>query len=207
MRDFSKSQIAVLGAGKMGGIMVKALIGMHPVASNKIRATVGHESRAHDLSQKLGVTVTTDNVAAVDGADVIFICVKPQVVQEVMEQISDKVTAKQLVISVAASVHTSQIESELGAGMPVIGAMPNTPCVLGQGMAASCKGQYAATQHVHAACALFHDVGPTMVVVSQTTTPLTFLEELHRALMLLRRSPRRECSQIPSLSSLCTLLA
>ena len=90
-------------------------------------------------------------MAAVDGADIVLVCVKPQVVQEVMEQISDKVTAKQLVISVAASVHTSQIESALGAGMPVIRAMPNTPCVLGQGMTALCKGQYATAEHGEAA--------------------------------------------------------
>jgi len=81
MRDFSKSSVAVLGAGKMGGILVKALIEKHRLSPTKIRATVGHESRAHELSHKLGVAVTTDNVAAVDGADIIFICVKPQVVQ------------------------------------------------------------------------------------------------------------------------------
>jgi pyrroline-5-carboxylate reductase len=164
MRDFSKSQIAVLGAGKMGSILVKALIEKHQLSPNKIRATVGHEARARDLSHKLGVVVTTDNVSAVDGADVIFICVKPQVVQELTEQIADKVTAKQLVISVAASVHTSQIENALGAGVPVIRAMPNTPCVLGQGMTALCKGQYTEPSHVEAASALFNAVGRTVVV-------------------------------------------
>jgi pyrroline-5-carboxylate reductase len=164
MRDFSKSSVAVLGAGKMGGILVKALIEKHRLSPTKIRATVGHESRAHELSHKLGVAVTTDNVAAVDGADIIFICVKPQVVQEMAEQIADKVTAKQLVISVAASVHTSQIEGALGAGVPVIRAMPNTPCVLGQGMTALCKGQYIDAAHVEDAVALFNAVGRTVVV-------------------------------------------
>ncbi len=162
--DFSKSRIAVLGAGKMGGILVKALLEKHQLLPERVRATVGHESRAHELSHKLGVSVTTDNVAAVDGADVILVCVKPQVVQELMEQIADKVTAKQLVISVAASVHTSQIETALGAGVPVIRAMPNTPCVLGQGMTALCKGQYAEIEHVDAASALFNVVGRTVVV-------------------------------------------
>ncbi len=85
--DFSKSHIAVLGAGKIGGILVKALIEKHQLLPERVRATVGHESRAHDLSHKLGVAVTTDNLAAVDGADVILVCVKPQVVQELMEQI------------------------------------------------------------------------------------------------------------------------
>src|SRR5438874_13497825 len=118
MRDFSKSSVAVLGAGKMGGILVKALIEKHRLSPTRIRATVGHETRAHELSHKLGVTVTTDNVAAVDGADVILICVKPPAVQEGAEQIADKVPAQQVVILVAASVHTAQIESAHLAGVP-----------------------------------------------------------------------------------------
>ena len=162
--DFSKSRVAILGAGKMGGILVKALVEKHQISPERVRATVAHESRAHDLSHKLGVPVTTDNVAAVTGADVILVCVKPQVVQEVMEQIAEKVSANQLVISVAASVHTSQIEAALGAGVPVVRAMPNTPCVLGQGMTALCQGQYAKPEHVEAASALFNVVGRTVVV-------------------------------------------
>jgi pyrroline-5-carboxylate reductase len=118
-RDFSKSRVAVLGAGKMGGILVKALIDKHRIPADRVQATVAHETRAHELSHKLGVKVTTDNVSAVDGADIVFVCVKPQVVQELMETISDKVSADQLVISVAASVHTSQIENALGGGVPV----------------------------------------------------------------------------------------
>ena len=162
--DFSKSRIAVLGAGKMGGILVKALIEKHRLSPERVRATVAHESRVLELSRKLGVTVTTDNLAAVKGADVIFVCVKPQVVQELMEQIRPKVSAKQLVISVAASVHTSQIESALGKKVPVVRAMPNTPCVLGQGMTALCKGKLAQPEHVEAASALFNAVGRTVVV-------------------------------------------
>ena len=60
--DFSKQRIAVLGAGKMGGILVKALIEKHQIAPERVRATVAHETRAHELSHKLGVAVTTDNV-------------------------------------------------------------------------------------------------------------------------------------------------
>src|SRR5439155_13768707 len=121
--DFSKGRIAVLGAGKMGGILVKALIEKHLLSPERVRATVAHESRVRELSHKLGVPVTTDNLAAVDGANLILVCVKPKVVQELIEQIRPKVSPKQLVISVAASVHTSQIESALGGKVPVIRAM------------------------------------------------------------------------------------
>ncbi len=162
--DFSKSRIAVLGAGKMGGILVKALIEKHQLSPERVRATVGHESGAGELSRKLGVAVGIDNLAAVDGADVILICVKPQVVQELAAQIASTVSPSQLVISVAASVSTGQIEKALGRNIPVVRAMPNTPCALGQGITALCKGKFALPQHVDAASALFNAVGRTVVV-------------------------------------------
>lgn len=163
-KDFSKSRIAVLGAGKMGGILVKALVEKHNIPPDRVRATVAHEARARELSRKLGVKVTTDNSAAVDGANLVLVCVKPQVVQELMEEISDNISPKQLIISVAASVHTSQIESAHGGNIPVVRAMPNTPCVLGQGMTALCKGKFAKPEHIETAAALFNAVGRTVVV-------------------------------------------
>src|SRR5262249_28383546 len=112
--DLSGKRVAVLGAGKNGGIFLKALLGKGLVSPKLHFATVHHEERARALSEKLGVTVGTDNLAAVRGADIVLVCVKPQVVQEVMEQIRPNITGKQLIISVAASVATTQIEQALG---------------------------------------------------------------------------------------------
>lgn len=162
--DFSGKRVAVLGAGKMGSILLKALVEKGLLAKKLIRATVGHEERARAVSAKLGVPVTTDNLAAVKDADIVFVCVKPQVVQEVMEQIRPHVSKKQLIISVAASVPTSQIEAALKIDAPVIRAMPNTPCALGCGMTALCKGKFASSHDVEAASALFSVVGRTVVV-------------------------------------------
>jgi pyrroline-5-carboxylate reductase len=94
----------------------------------------------------------------------VFVCVKPQVVQEVMEQIRPNVSSKQLIISVAASVPTSQIEKALGLEVAVVRAMPNTPCLRGCGMTALCKGKFADAAQVETACALFNVVGKTVVV-------------------------------------------
>lgn len=162
--DLSGKRVAVLGAGKMGGILLKALLEKGLLVPAATAATVQHEDRARALTEKLGIAVGTENLAAVRGADIIFVCVKPQVVQEVMEQIRPNVTAGQLIISVAASVPTSQIEKALGCDAAVIRAMPNTPCVLGCGMTAICKGKFATPQQVETACALFSVVGKTVVV-------------------------------------------
>ncbi len=162
--DLSGKRVAVLGAGKIGGILLKALLEKGLLSAQSTSATVQHEERARSLSEKLGVPVGTDNAAAVRHADIVLVCVKPQVVQEVMEQIRASVSKKQLIISVAASVPTSQIEKALAKEVPVVRAMPNTPCLLGCGMTALCQGKFADARHVEAACALFNVVGKTVVV-------------------------------------------
>ena len=123
-----------------------------------------HPDRALRLAEKLHIDVGTDNVKAVQDADIIFICVKPQTVQEVLEEIRSHISPGQLVISVAASVSTSQIESVLGVKTAVVRAMPNTPCALGVGMTGLCKGSYVSAEQIALACPLFDVVGRTVVV-------------------------------------------
>lgn len=160
----SAKRVVVLGAGKMGGILLKAWLDKGLLSREQTTATVQHEDRAHNLTQKLGIAVGTDNAAAVRDADIILVCVKPQVVESVMREIHAKISGEQLIISVAASVPTSQFERALGKQVPVVRAMPNTPCVLGCGMTALCKGQFADARHLETASALFKVVGRTVVV-------------------------------------------
>lgn len=162
--DLSKKRVAVLGAGKMGGILVKALLEKKVLSPSLTTATVQHEERAHALGKKLGIPVGTDNVSAARNADIVFLCVKPQAVQGVVEEIRPHVGLETLVISVAASVPTSHIEKALAASVPVVRAMPNTPCAIGHGMTALCRGQHAGVQHLEVASALFNVVGRTVVV-------------------------------------------
>src|SRR5919199_6888601 len=125
----SSKRVAVLGAGKMGSILLQALLNEGVISQATASATVAYADRAKAVANKLNIKVGTDNVAAIRNADIIFICVKPQVVVDVAKQIRTQVTPKQLIISVAASVPTQLIEGALKGEVPVIRAMPNTPCV------------------------------------------------------------------------------
>src|SRR5512138_700690 len=81
------SRLAVLGAGKMGSILLQALLGQRFVTPSQVRATVKHAEKAARLSRDLGVAVTTDNPAAVAKSDVIVLAVKPQSVAEVLAEV------------------------------------------------------------------------------------------------------------------------
>src|SRR5215471_7426069 len=141
--DLTGKKVAFLGAGKMGGIILQALLKNGLLSAKSTSATVAHPERAKALAAKLKVKVGTDNVDAAMGADIIVIAVKPQVVEEVIREISAHVSAKSLIVSVAASVPTVMIEKNLSPSVPVVRAMPNTPCIMGEGMTAICKGKHA----------------------------------------------------------------
>lgn len=156
-------RVAVLGLGKIGGILLEGLL-KAGLAPERACATVRHPERARTLSEKLPVKVGTDNRAAARGATLILVAVKPQNVGELLEQIRPEVTPATLVVSVAASVPTGYIEARLDAGVPVVRAMPNTPCQVGAGMTGLCKGSHATDAHLAAARRLFDTVGRTVVV-------------------------------------------
>ena len=98
--------VAVLGAGKMGGILLQAFLKQQMLAPDQLRATVAHEDRASALSAQWGVEVSTDNVAAARAADVILVGVKPFQVPALIAEIKPALTPQKLIISFAASVKT-----------------------------------------------------------------------------------------------------
>jgi pyrroline-5-carboxylate reductase len=159
-----KKKVAVLGAGKMGSILVQSFLKDGLLTPSQTWTTAAHAERARLLKKKLKVHAGTDNAEAVRNADVIFLCVKPQVVADVIGEIRAHVSAHQLLISVAASVPTEMIERGLEKEVPVVRAMPNTPCALGAGMTALCKGKFAQKHHLDTATKFFDAVGRTVVV-------------------------------------------
>jgi len=159
----SERRIAVIGVGKIGGILLQGLLkaGLSP---DRAFPTVRRPERARALSTQLALAVTTDNRAAAREAEIILLCVKPQNVREVLEEIRPEVTPDKLLVSVVASVPTSFIEDVLRAPVPVVRAMPNTPCVVGKGMTGLCRGKHATQAHVETAQLFFDTVGRTVLV-------------------------------------------
>lgn len=174
-KTLSKKKVAFLGAGKMGGIILQALLKNGLLSPQATRATVAHPERARALASKLKIKVGTDNAEAANGADIIVIAVKPQVVEEVVREISGVIGPKQLIISVAASVPTSMIEKNLPPAVPVIRAMPNTPCILASGMTAICKGRHAGAGDLALAGHMFEVVGRTVVLDEKHMDAVTAL--------------------------------
>jgi pyrroline-5-carboxylate reductase len=171
----SDMKLAVLGTGKLGGILLRAYLKQELFSGKRVTATVKHAEKAAAMAKELGVSVTTDNRKAVSGADIVLLGVKPQVVGDVLKEIAPELTENSLVISVAASVPTSYIEQRLGGKVPVVRAMPNTPASVGCGMTGICRGAHAGAEHLETARAMFNAVGRTVVVDEKNMDAVTGL--------------------------------
>jgi pyrroline-5-carboxylate reductase len=157
-------RVAVLGAGKMGGILLQAFLKQNLFAPAQICATVAHQERALALSTQWGVDVSTDNVAAARESDLILLGVKPFQVPDLVEEIRPALSKDKTLVSFAASIKTRAIEDAAGLDIGVIRAMPNTPSALGAGAAALCRGRFVSAQQMELAERIFATVGRTVVV-------------------------------------------
>ena len=207
-RKTESKKLAVLGAGKMGGILLQAFLSSGIVAKGDLRATVAHEKRAETLSRQFEIPVTQDNRSAARHADIIFICVKPQGVADVLQAIRGELKSDKLVISVAASVPTGYIEERLGAKVPVVRAMPNTPAMVGAGITALAGGSSATAGDLETACKLFETVGKTVVVDEKHMDAVTGLSASGPAFLYIVLESLAEAGVKVGLSrELATLLA
>jgi pyrroline-5-carboxylate reductase len=157
-------RVAILGTGKMGGILLQAFLKNNLLGPDQIFATVHHPERAQALSVQYGIEMTTDNLAAASQADVILLGVKPVQVPALIEEIRPALSPQKVVISIAASVKTRSIEDAAKCDLAVIRAMPNTPAMLAAGVTALCAGRFVTEEQMAIAQRIFQTVGRTVVV-------------------------------------------
>ena len=151
--------LGFLGGGNMAGALVKGLLHAKVVPPEKIMVSDVKPERLAFLKEKHGVVTTTDNHALVRACDVVVLAVKPQVIDKVLEGASADFHAGQLVVSVAAGVPVSAIESRLPDGVHVVRSMPNTPATVDAGATAIAPGTFATDADLEVARKLFAAVG------------------------------------------------
>ena len=133
-----QSKVAVIGAGVMGEALIAALIssGVNP---NRITISEKREERAQELIAKYSIKVE-ELASNVSKADAILLVVKPQDMGSVLEEIKGSINPEAVVITFAAGKTISFIRHSLRTSNPVVRVMPNTPTLVGKGMAAASIG-------------------------------------------------------------------
>lgn len=174
-KEIKVRKLALIGAGKLGEGLLSSLLASQLVPVENVAVTVAHQPRADYLAEKYGVDAGTNNVKAVSGADLVLIALKPQQVRGFLHGVKKHLRRDALIISAAASVTIAMIERELDHPARVIRAMPNTPCLIRQGMTSIARGRHATAEDVRLAEVLFSSMGRTAVVDEKHMDAITGL--------------------------------
>jgi pyrroline-5-carboxylate reductase len=163
---FKQQHIAILGTGTMGRTIATGLVRSGVTSPAHLVVTNRTAQKAQALARDLGVRVAATCADACKDADVVIICVKPNDMLSVAHRLRESgvLWPRTHVISIAAGVTTETIERVFGATIPVVRAMPNTPCLVGSGMTIIAKGTYATTEHLDIAKEMFLPFGRCLVL-------------------------------------------
>ena len=133
MSPLSDRRIATIGTGVMAEAMIAGLLRGQLVAPDRIRASHPRADRRADLESKYGIATTASNAEAVEGADVVLLAIKPQMLVRVGRELRGRLRGDQLVLSIIAGATTNALSGAL-EHRRIVRSMPNTPAQLGRGM-------------------------------------------------------------------------
>lgn len=157
-----RGMLAVLGAGVMGETVLSGLL-RAGWDVGRIVATDRREERQVELAETYGIRMLS-NVEAVSEADTVLLIVKPQDMNDLLDEISSALRTDALVVSLCAGIATAQIEGKLVAGAAVVRVMPNTPAQVDEGMATISPGSHATAEHLDRVTRILSATGRVLTV-------------------------------------------
>jgi pyrroline-5-carboxylate reductase len=168
-------KIGFLGGGAMAGALLTGLVGSGAVAARDVYVSDISKERLELLKSSLNINIIHDNCELVRLADIVILAVKPGVVQPVLLEVAGSLKNCQTIISIAAGISTTVLESAAGNDAAVIRVMPNTPALVGEGASAVCAGSKAVRADVERALAVFKAVGRVVEVPESMMDAVTGL--------------------------------
>lgn len=164
--------IAIIGGGNLGSAIAQGLIKSDTKASN-ITITRRNLSKIDHL-KKEGFQLTTNNVDAVKNARLVFLCVQPKQLSDLLSEIKSSLNTDQIIVSTITGVSTEEIAAHIEKKIPIVRAMPNTAIAIGKSMTCLCAKD-ADEKHLAEVQKVFNALGETLVIEERLMKAATVL--------------------------------
>jgi pyrroline-5-carboxylate reductase len=168
-------RIGFLGAGKMATALARAWLEAERVTRDRLSASDPVPEARTAFEKETGARVHPENAVTTAQSDVLILAVKPQNMAALLADIGPTVTARHLVISVAAGINLSQLAKGLGTGPRLIRVMPNTPCLVGASASAYAAADTATADDIALVDDLLNAVGRAFPVPEKLLDAVTGL--------------------------------
>jgi len=160
-------RIGFLGSGNMAEAIIHGLIGSGMVGEAAISASDRDIERLNSIVEKYGIEGYSKNFETARRSDIVILAVKPQSIDEVLQDIREELTSEKLLISIAAGVKIARIAAALKEGVKIVRVMPNTPSLVLSGVSAVCAGNNVSEKEKETVMALFGAVGKAVAIADE----------------------------------------
>lgn len=157
-------KLGFIGMGNMGGAILKGYLSRGICDPKEIIAFDVDEEKIRSLANEWGITVAKSEAHVVKNADMVILAIKPNVYDIVLSSISDALTDKTVLVSIAAGIRLSYLEGFFNKNIKAIRVMPNTPALTGKGMSALCFNRHVSEKEIWEATELFKILGLVEIV-------------------------------------------
>ena len=176
---------AFIGCGNMAGAILGGMLKTGIAKPEEIICSAPSEATRARAAAEFGVAVTADNSEAASGAEVVFLCVKPQIFPETADELSKAIPEDALIISIIGGRTITDLEKALTPGgayeadedededdeeaayvttRKIVRVMPNTPALVGEGMSALAANENVSEAELDQALAIFRALGQAEMV-------------------------------------------
>ena len=159
--------VGFIGAGNMGEVLIRGLIQSGSVKKSDIIASDINQERLASITRNYGIRTTKSNVELVEKASIVIIAVKPQNIDDLLDELSASSHENHLFISIAAGVVTDKIAAKMHHKSGIIRVMPNAPASVLAGIAALCPGRNVSKGDLKRAVSIFECVGKTVIIKNE----------------------------------------
>jgi len=156
-------ELGVIGAGNMAEAILKAELHSGFLQPHEIVGSDVRQERRQKLASELGVAWAADNLVPARCPRVLL-SIKPQNIEDVLDEVAEVVDPDALVFSICAGVPTALIDTKLHGKGHIVRVMPNTPMLVGAGMSGIAAGPRASDDDVQWVEGLFAASGKTVPV-------------------------------------------
>lgn len=152
-------KIGFIGCGNMGKAMVLGLLKDKEINSSDILISTRTEKSGSKITEETGIKYTLNNCDVAKFADILFLAVKPNMYESVINEIKDIIKDNVIVVTIAAGIKLSSVEGWFEKEVKIVKTMPNTPAMVGEGMSAICANKLVEEKELEYLCSLYNNFG------------------------------------------------
>ena len=157
-------KIGFIGAGNMAGAIIGGIVKSGLVKPENVIASAKTMNNLEKLKSEYNINVTLDSREVAKNSDIIFMAVKPNIFDGVLENIKDLIDDKKIVVSIAAGKSIDSIQNIVGEDKKIVRTMPNTPALVNEGMSALCPNKNIEDDELKIVKDIFDSFGKSEVI-------------------------------------------